>query len=62
MQKKVPQIVFDSKKPENSGIEILTIESLTSRKTEITDHNPEKAHQVAFHMFVFTRREKASNW
>ncbi|WP_054851005.1 AraC family transcriptional regulator [Olleya sp. ITB9] len=53
MQKKVPQIVFDSKKPKNSGIEILTIESLASRKTEIIDHNPEKAHQVAFHMIVF---------
>lgn len=52
MSKDIPHIVFDSKKPDNNGIEILTIESLAVRKDD-ADHNPEKAHQVAFNMIVF---------
>nr|WP_321226276.1 helix-turn-helix domain-containing protein [uncultured Psychroserpens sp.] len=54
MQKDIPHIDFNSQKPDNSGIEILTIESLSvRRKGEIVDHNPEKAHQVAFNIIVF---------
>ncbi len=52
MHKEIPHIVFDSPKPENSGIDILTISSLAERKDDIT-HNPEKAHQLAFNMIVF---------
>tara|TARA_R110002049_G_scaffold88627_9_gene223516 strand:- start:1914 stop:2186 length:273 start_codon:yes stop_codon:yes gene_type:complete len=52
MQNNIPNIAFNSKNPENKGIEILTIESLYVRKTDIS-HNPEKAHQVAFNMIVF---------
>ena len=52
MAKDIPHIEFDSKKPDNSGIEILTIENLAERKDE-TGHNPEKAHQVTFNMIVF---------
>ena len=52
MEKSIPHIEFDSLKPDNSGIEILTIESIAIRKTEI-DHSPEKAHQLAFNMIVF---------
>ena len=52
MHKEIPHIVFDSPKPENSGIDILTISSLAERKGDIT-HNPEKAHQLAFNMIVF---------
>ncbi|WP_142784102.1 helix-turn-helix domain-containing protein [Changchengzhania lutea] len=48
----IPHITFNSQKPNNSGIEILTIESLLKRISE-ADHNPEKAHQVAFNMIVF---------
>lgn len=53
MQKNVPNIVFNAKHPKNTGIEILTIESLAKRKDLIEDHNPEKAHQVAFNMIVY---------
>ncbi|MDO7173540.1 helix-turn-helix domain-containing protein [Mariniflexile sp. AS56] len=52
MQKDIPNITFNSTKPDNKGIEILTIESLSIRKNDIL-HNPEKAHQVAFNMIVF---------
>ncbi|MEL0642894.1 helix-turn-helix domain-containing protein [Olleya sp. Ti.3.14] len=52
MEKNIPNIEFDSSKPDNSGIEILTIKSLFDRKNEIA-HNPEKAHQLAFNMIVF---------
>ncbi|AUC76528.1 helix-turn-helix domain-containing protein [Olleya sp. Bg11-27] len=52
MEKEIPHIVFDSQKPDNSGIEILTIKSLSLRKKDIV-HNPEKAHQLAFNMIVF---------
>jgi AraC-like DNA-binding protein len=51
MQKEIPNIVFDSKKPYNIGIEIITIESLALRKKDI-GHSPEKVHQVAFNMIV----------
>lgn len=51
-QNDIPNIAFNSKNPENKGIEILTIESLSVRKADIA-HNPEKAHQVAFNMIVF---------
>lgn len=50
--KDIPHIVFNAQKQDNSGIEILTIESLAKRKNE-ADHNPEKAHQVAFNMIVY---------
>jgi len=50
--KDIPLIVFNSQKQDNSGIEILTIESLAKRKND-ADHNPEKAHQVAFNMIVY---------
>jgi AraC-like DNA-binding protein len=52
MQNKIPNITFNSQKSNNSGIEILTIESLFKRISE-ADHNPEKAHQVAFNMIIF---------
>ncbi|WP_299100401.1 AraC family transcriptional regulator [uncultured Winogradskyella sp.] len=52
MPKNIPNIVFNSKKPNNSGIEILTIQNLAARKNEVLDHHPEKAHQVAFNMIV----------
>lgn len=52
MQKDIPHIVFNSQKPSDSGIEILTIENLFKRKDD-ADHNPEKAHQVAFNMIVY---------
>ncbi|MEM5538501.1 helix-turn-helix domain-containing protein [Olleya sp. AS48] len=52
MPKDIPQIVFNSQKPNNSGIEILSIESLAIRKDNAVDHHPEKAHQVAFNMIV----------
>lgn len=58
MQKDIPHIVFDSKKPDNNGVEILTIESLSVRKNEIA-HNPEKAHQLAFNMIVFYTEGKS---
>ncbi|TBV26646.1 hypothetical protein DMZ43_06165 [Meridianimaribacter sp. CL38] len=53
MQNDIPNIEFNAKKPNNSGIEILTIESLASRKNLAKDHHPEKAHQVAFNMIVY---------
>jgi AraC-like DNA-binding protein len=52
MLNELPNISFNSEKPNNSGIEIITIESLYKRKDDI-DHSPEKAHQVAFNMIVF---------
>lgn len=52
MKNEIPNILFSSEKPNNSGIEIITIESLNKRKNDI-DHSPEKAHQVAFNMIVF---------
>ena len=52
MKNEIPNILFNSEKPNNSGIEIITIESLNKRKNDI-DHSPEKAHQVAFNMIVF---------
>lgn len=52
MLKEIPNIEYDSQKPANSGIEVLTIESLFARKNEVA-HNPEKAHQVTFNMVVF---------
>ncbi|GAA4236763.1 helix-turn-helix domain-containing protein [Postechiella marina] len=52
MHKEIPHIVFNSQKPNNSGIEILSIESLAIRKDDAVDHHPEKAHQVAFNMIV----------
>tara|TARA_R110002096_G_scaffold317919_1_gene512288 strand:- start:1233 stop:2111 length:879 start_codon:yes stop_codon:yes gene_type:complete len=52
MQKDIPQITFNSQKSNNSGIEIITIESLSKRNSEAT-HNSEKAHQVAFNMIVY---------
>lgn len=52
MQKDIPNVEFSPLLPHNSGIEILTIESLSARKNN-ADHNPEKAHQVAFNMIVF---------
>lgn len=58
MQKNVPHIVFNSQKPNNSGIEILTIESLSLRKEEVA-HSPEKAHQLTFNMIVFYREGKS---
>ena len=51
-EKNIPNIDFNSNRPSNSGIEIISIESLSSRKESIA-HNPEKAHQVAFNMIVF---------
>ncbi|WP_370227415.1 hypothetical protein [Mesoflavibacter sp.] len=53
MPKDIPNIEFNAKKPNNSGIEILTIESLATRKDLVKDHHPEKAHQVAFNMIVY---------
>lgn len=53
MQKDIPNIEFNAKKPNNSGIDILTIESLAARKDLVKDHHPEKAHQVAFNMIVY---------
>lgn len=58
MQKDIPNIDFNSQKPDNCGIEILTIESLAIRKAEI-GHNPEKAHQLAFNMIVFYTKGKS---
>ncbi|MFD2823533.1 helix-turn-helix domain-containing protein [Lacinutrix iliipiscaria] len=58
MQKDIPHIVFNSQKPDNKGIEILTIESLSVRKNDIA-HNPEKAHQLAFNMIVFYTEGKS---
>lgn len=52
MNKDIPNIAFNPKDDKNIGIDILTIESLALRKDE-ADHNPEKAHQVTFNMFVF---------
>ncbi len=52
MQKDIPNVAFNSKKPDNSGIEIITIESLVERKKEAS-HDSEKAHQVAFNMIVY---------
>ncbi|WP_292945473.1 helix-turn-helix domain-containing protein [Olleya sp. UBA1516] len=52
MPKDIPQIVFNSQKPNNSGIEILSIENLANRKDQVVSHHPEKAHQVAFNMIV----------
>lgn len=52
MKNEIPNILFNSEKPNNSGIEIITIESLNKRKNDI-DNSPEKAHQVAFNMIVF---------
>ncbi|NRD20059.1 AraC family transcriptional regulator [Winogradskyella eckloniae] len=49
----IPNIEFNSKKAYNSGIDILTIESLANRKDSIEDHHPEKAHQVTFNMIVY---------
>jgi AraC family transcriptional regulator, transcriptional activator of pobA len=48
----IPNITFNSAKEENSGIEILTIESLSKRKSD-ANHDPEKAHQVAFNVIVY---------
>lgn len=53
MPKNIPNIEFNAKKTNNSGIEILTIESLANRKDFIKSHHPEKAHQVAFNMIVY---------
>ncbi|APY01018.1 helix-turn-helix domain-containing protein [Lacinutrix venerupis] len=53
MQKYIPNIEFNSKKTNNSGIDILTIKSLAKRKDLVRDHHPEKAHQVAFNMIVY---------
>lgn len=58
MQKEIPNIDFNSQKPDNSGIELLSIESLAKRKDEIA-HNPEKAHQIAFNMIVFYTEGKS---
>ncbi|WP_052467133.1 helix-turn-helix domain-containing protein [Psychroserpens damuponensis] len=52
MSKEIPHISFKSSNPDNNGIEILTIESLAARKKD-ANHNPERAHQVAFNMIVF---------
>lgn len=52
MPNEIPHILFESKKPNNRGIEILTIESLSKRKNDV-EHSPEKAHQLAFNMIVF---------
>ncbi|WP_055444821.1 helix-turn-helix domain-containing protein [Lacinutrix himadriensis] len=60
MQKDIPHIVFNSQKPDNNGIEILTIESLAVRKKDIP-HNPEKAHQLAFNMIVFYAEGKSKH-
>ncbi|MCH3885189.1 MULTISPECIES: helix-turn-helix domain-containing protein [Tenacibaculum] len=52
MLNKIPNIIFESQKPNNRGIEVITIESLAKRKN-LVDHDPQKAHQVAFNMIVF---------
>ena len=51
-KKDIPNVEFDAAKPDNSGIDIVTISSLKTRINEF-DHNPENAHQVAFNMIVF---------
>lgn len=53
MPKDIPNIAFNAKKPNNSGIDILTIEKLASRTDLLNNHHPEKAHQVAFNMIVY---------
>lgn len=51
MLKEIPNIAFKSGHIQDYGIEIITIESLRDRKIEL-DHDPEKAHQVAFNLVV----------
>lgn len=58
MKNEISNILFNSEKPNNSDIEIITIESLNKRKNDI-DHSPEKAHQVAFNMIVFYTEGKS---
>ncbi|WP_304141213.1 hypothetical protein [Mesoflavibacter zeaxanthinifaciens] len=44
MSKYIPSIYFNAKKQNNSGIEILTIESLATRRDLVKDHHPEKVY------------------
>lgn len=60
MKQDIPNIAFNPLKQNNSGIDILTIESLSKRKNE-SNHNPEKAHQVAFNMIVFYSEGKSKH-
>ncbi len=53
MPKDIPNIAFNAKKTNNSGIDILTIEKLASRTDLLDNHHPEKVHQVAFNMIVY---------
>ena len=52
MPNEIPNIAFNAQKENNHGIDILRLESLFERITEF-EHNPEKAHQVAFNMIVY---------
>ena len=47
----IPNIEFDSNKA-NRGFEIITLENLARRSRNL-DHDPEKAHQVAFNLLVY---------
>lgn len=52
MQKELPQIPFQSGNFQVEGIEIITLQSLMQRRTDL-DHYPEKAHQIEFYALVF---------
>ncbi len=55
MSNEIPKIKFKSKFPEIKGIEIIRLEGIAKRQSDL-DHEPQKPHQVGFYqLIVFTK-------
>ncbi|WP_428740957.1 helix-turn-helix domain-containing protein [Tenacibaculum sp.] len=52
MKREIPNLLFKSKSPEISGIEIITLEKIKEEKDSF-NHSPEKAHQLEFYQLAF---------
>jgi AraC-like DNA-binding protein len=50
--KDIPSIKFNHKAFPQSGLEVITLESLAKRK-DTFEHSPEKPHQINFYMLIF---------
>lgn len=60
MPKDIPNIEFNTKKSNNFGIEILTIESLANRRVLIKDYNSEKVYQIAFNTIMYYKEDESN--
>lgn len=52
MTNEIPHILFRSKFPEITGIEIIQLEDIIRRQNDLR-HDPEKPHQIEFYKLVF---------